>query len=103
MAEERIKVGDGKYELIFNNGSFKALRHGKEWRDLLGDGMVLALFQRIQELEVKCATMTDLINGLALKPIKECANYETCYKEALEAGRPLKCITCHNWELGEQK
>lgn len=101
MAEERIKVADGKYELIFNDGSLKALRDGEEWQDLSGDKMVYALFTEIQRLQAARDRLVSLINGLALKPIKECANYEACYKEAFKAGRPLKCITCRNWELGE--
>ncbi len=43
-----IKVD--KYEIIedINNGVFKALRHGEEWRDLVGDKLILALFDKLQ-------------------------------------------------------
>ena len=53
MSEERIDVYDGKYTVILtdNGKRFRALRYGEEWRDLAGDGLVLAMFQRIQELE----------------------------------------------------
>lgn len=53
--EEKIELYDGKYTVIFNNttGEFKALRYGEEWRSLTGDGMILAMFFRIQELEEK--------------------------------------------------
>lgn len=51
---EKIKVDD-KYEVIVNQESnkfeFKALRYGQEWRNLIGDNLVLAMFYRIQELE----------------------------------------------------
>lgn len=48
----RITLDDGKYVVLHNNGSdFRALRHGEPWRDLTGDGLVLAMAQRIQELE----------------------------------------------------
>ena len=47
-----VKVGDGKYEVLHENGAgLHALRYGKPWRDLTGDGLVLALVQRIEELE----------------------------------------------------
>jgi hypothetical protein len=51
--EERIELYDGKYTVIFNTetGEFRALRYGEEWRDLCGDGMILQMFFRIQELE----------------------------------------------------
>lgn len=40
-----------EYEIIEDipNGVFKALRHGQEWRDLVGDNFVLALYYRIEE------------------------------------------------------
>lgn len=48
----RIDLLGGKYTVQHDNGvNFKALRYGEEWRDLTGDGLVLALVQRIRELE----------------------------------------------------
>lgn len=53
-----ITVGDGKYTLVHNNGAhFHCLRYGEVWRDLVGDGMVLALVQRIEELEEQVAEL----------------------------------------------
>lgn len=47
-----ITVGDGKYTVSHNNGvGLKALRNGEEWRELSGDGLVLSMVQRIEELE----------------------------------------------------
>ena len=42
-----IKVD--KYEVIedLKNGVFKALRHGEEWRDLIGDKLIMALFDKL--------------------------------------------------------
>lgn len=51
---ESIVIDEGKYVLHFNtaNGMFMADRHSQHcWRDMTGDGMVLAMFQRIQDLE----------------------------------------------------
>ena len=54
MSEHRLEVSvlDGKYTIILpQDGGLHALRYGEKWRDLCGDGMVLALAQRIEELE----------------------------------------------------
>jgi len=63
---ERVVVGDGKYtiELTPSPHKFKALRYGEEWRDLTGDGMVLAMFHRIQELEEELKEAKDINNKL---------------------------------------
>ena len=48
--KETITINE--YELSHENGlNFKCKRHGEEWRDLVGDGMVLAMFQHIRDLE----------------------------------------------------
>ena len=45
-------VGDGKYTIIFHDsGSMEALRYGEPWRDLTGDGLVLAMLQEIDSLK----------------------------------------------------
>lgn len=50
----RHNVGDNKYTIIFyDDGSMKALRNGEPWRDLTGDGMVLAMLQEIDDLKEK--------------------------------------------------
>lgn len=50
----RVTLLDGKYTVEHTNGAnFKAYRNGcsEVWRDLTGDGLVLALVQKIEELE----------------------------------------------------
>jgi len=49
-----ITVADGKYTVTHDNGAnLKSLRYGEEWRDLVGDGLVLALVQEIERLQEK--------------------------------------------------
>lgn len=53
---ENIKLENGKYEVVVNQAKgkfeFYANRYNDtHWRDLVGDGMTLAMFYRIQELE----------------------------------------------------
>lgn len=46
-----VSVDNNKYTVIMDqNGGLRCLRYGEEWRDLLGDGMVLALAQEIEAL-----------------------------------------------------
>jgi hypothetical protein len=50
----RVTLLGGKYTIEHTNGTnFKAYRNGTKevWRDLTGDGLVLALVQKIEELE----------------------------------------------------
>ena len=45
-------VSDGKYTIIFHDsGKMEALRYGEPWRDLEGDGMILAMLQEIDDLK----------------------------------------------------
>lgn len=48
-----INLDNGKYRVIedLNNGVFKALRHGEEWRDLTGDKLILSLVNEVERLE----------------------------------------------------
>lgn len=44
-------VYDGKYTVILTDkGELKALRYGEDWRDCVGDGLILALAQKIEFL-----------------------------------------------------
>ena len=51
-----VKIND-KYTLVHDDGvGLHALRYGEQWRDLTGDGLVLAMAQEIEELrnELSC-------------------------------------------------
>lgn len=55
--ETVVKVGE--YEVSHTCGSnFVARRNGELWRDLTGDNLVLALVQRIEQLEQAFTTPT---------------------------------------------
>lgn len=51
VMSERTVIGDGKYEIIYRetNGDFWAFRNGELWRNLVGDQLVLAMFQEIKK------------------------------------------------------
>lgn len=61
---ERITVCDGKYTLIMEPGNLRALRYGEEWRDLIGDGFVMALGHEILELKADLTAKDALIAEL---------------------------------------
>jgi hypothetical protein len=53
-----LEVDGGKYTLILSEqGSLYAKRHGEPWRDLAGDGFILALGQDLIEAQEKLAEL----------------------------------------------
>lgn len=59
MSDERIEVEGGKYAVLHDNGTnLRAERYGEPWRDLVGDGLVLALAQEITALRLRLASAT---------------------------------------------
>lgn len=51
---DQVTVYDGKYTITgIETGHLHCLRYGTAWRNLEGDGMVLALAQEIQSLRAK--------------------------------------------------
>ena len=55
--KESVILDSGKYEVILDQSygefNFHALRYGTEQRDLTGDNLVLAMFNKIQDLRDK--------------------------------------------------
>lgn len=53
MSEEtRIDLENGKYSVIHSYGQgLRALRYGELWRDLAGDGLILAMAHEIERLK----------------------------------------------------
>lgn len=57
-----ITLDDGKYRYTFDNkGHAKAYRYGEPWRDVVGDGLVLAMAYHIAELETNLANVKQLL------------------------------------------
>ena len=52
----RIELDDGKYTVVHDSGAgLHALRYGEHWRDMTGDGLVLAMAQEIEDLRRRIA------------------------------------------------
>ena len=48
----RVTVANGKYTVVLpEKGGLYALRYGEKWRDCCGDGLILSLALRIEELQ----------------------------------------------------
>ena len=53
-----VTLEDGKYTVHHEHGTnFRALRYGETWRDLTGDGLVLALVQEIERLQTQAVRL----------------------------------------------
>jgi hypothetical protein len=48
-----ITLGDGKYKVVLQSDphKFVALRYDQPWQDLTGNNLILAMFQRILDLQ----------------------------------------------------
>lgn len=70
VQEMVVVLAGGKYEVRHTNGTnLRALRYGERWRDVRGDNLVLALVQRIEELEDhQRAQPASVPEGYALVP-----------------------------------
>lgn len=69
-----VSVANGKYTVIMDSGAhLKALRNGEPWRDIVGDKLVLALAQEIQELRDRiCPVCDNMIKDPAAKACLAC-------------------------------
>jgi len=81
----KIELMDGKYMVINEleeGGGFRALRYGEEWRNLVGDNLVLAMAYEIEELREKLAE-TEVMLSNAFDGIDE-LEYEDLHVEVFE-------------------
>lgn len=54
-----LKIYEGKYTLHYIKGQgFRADRYGEPWRDMTGDGMILAMAFEIERLRDSLAALT---------------------------------------------
>ena len=55
----KLDLADGKYTLIQEDKPYKlvCLRHGEEWRDLVGDNLIVALADKILDLQNEIAAV----------------------------------------------
>lgn len=55
----QLTLDGGKYAIKHDHGTnLRAERYGEAWRDLSGDGLVLSMTYRIEELEASLAKAT---------------------------------------------
>jgi hypothetical protein len=58
----KIKINE--YEVVedLKNGIFKALRHGEEWKDLIGDNFVLSLVDELERTKRELSESNSLLS-----------------------------------------
>lgn len=71
-----IKLNNSKYEYTFDKGTQTIKRNGEEWRNETGDNFLLALAQRVNdlewELESKLAEVLYVIENVVSKNPTTC-------------------------------
>ncbi len=85
MQEElRVTVADGKYTVVFGaDCRLHALRYGEEWRDCVGDGLILALAQEVRRLQ-------KALSDSALTALAAETQADEAYQKQLEAEKRVK-------------
>ena len=61
MSKDVLSLENGKYEVTFDGGKLSATRYGEQWRDLTGDGMVLAMMLECMDAQ---SQRNDLLEAL---------------------------------------
>lgn len=96
----KLDLNEGKYTIIedLNNGVFKALRYGEEWRNLNGDKLLLALLYQYQELEEENKRLKEQLN------LNEIENPEEDYQYGIDLESDIKKLYGDNYlELNEKR
>lgn len=83
-----LDFAGGKYTVVHNNGvALRALRYGEPWRDLSGDGLVLAMAQEVEDLKAELVKQGSNHVRRVLEVEKELAAIH----------RLANCGTTQNW------
>jgi hypothetical protein len=59
-----IQLENGKYTVVNDNGKLSALWYEQPWRDLTGDGLILAMVHEIHDLQTKLKELTAEIDNI---------------------------------------
>jgi hypothetical protein len=81
----RIELDHGKYTVIHNDGmNLHALRHGEAWRDLSGDGLILAMAQEIEALREAALGREGRVEGFtSIDTLPEATDMESGYRRSV--------------------
>lgn len=82
-----ITVYDGKYTIKHENGrNLRAERYGEPWRDLTGDGLILAMAYEIEELREAVQEFVDRVDRGEVRSKRTYAKF----KALLAAAQPVQ-------------
>ena len=82
--KKTIKLEGGKYTIVYdktNQYPEKCLRYGEEWRDLIGDKLIFALCNEIEELERDNEDLYEKARQSYQKGFCDAGNYKNNFKE----------------------
>jgi hypothetical protein len=90
MTLKTVNLEDGKYTILHDegHGGLTALRNGEVWRNMTGDGMVLAMFQEIEDLKRRIEEN----KGLAAEKLDELSR-------AISVRKVETSVICYNEKL----
>ncbi len=57
----KIKLCDGEYEYVYNEGKQLIFRNGEMWRNVTGDKLILSMARMIESLEEELSIAIDII------------------------------------------
>jgi len=61
----KVSVEDGKYTVVMGEDNrLHALRHGEEWRDLIGDGLIYSLAAEVESLRERIKELENCLFGI---------------------------------------
>ena len=83
----RIELDDGKYTVVHDNGAgLHALRYGEHWRDMTGDGLVLAMAQEIEDLRRRIVPVQQVSVPASAFASRAITHYEAALLAAFPSG-----------------
>lgn len=93
------KVASLKAENENLKETIQEMRARIQWENDPGTNRALAIEN--DRLKAENERLVFLINKHPLKPIEDCKHYKECYSKAYDHTKPMGCISCDKWELGE--
>ena len=83
----RIELDDGKYTVVHDSGAgLHALRYGEHWRDMTGDGLVLAMAQEIEDLRRRIVPVQQVSVPASAFASRAITHYEAALLAAFPSG-----------------
>ena len=100
----RIELDDGKYTVVHDSGAgLHALRYGEHWRDMTGDGLVLAMAQEIEDLRRRIVPVqhVSVPDGWKLVPVEPTREMISAAGGAITTPDDLPPVGAGGWSMND--